>query len=215
MAARPFVFKLSWLETGTDTPIYGFNARVYWPRDIPMKLLYLLRHAKSSWDDPDLDDFDRPLNKRGRKSARAMAAYFKQTVIQPDSILCSPAKRTRETLKYLTPVLGPALAHLDRRVYEASYQTLLHCLAELPPEAGSVLLVGHNPGLERLALYLMSDRDHGPGAARLQDKYPTGSLAVLTAPAEAWGDLKVGSCRLDDFVRPIDLDADAETEADA
>jgi phosphohistidine phosphatase len=178
-----------------------------------MKLLYLLRHAKSSWDDPDLDDFDRPLNKRGRKSAKAMAAFFRDSGIAPESILCSPAKRTRETLKHLAPALGQAPVQLDRRIYEASYQTLLLCLADLPADVNSVLLVGHNPGLERLALYLMSDHGHGPGAARLQDKYPTGSLAVLSAPAFAWDDLKVGSCRLDDFVRPADLDAE-EAEAD-
>lgn len=180
-----------------------------------MKLLYLLRHAKSSWDDPDLDDFERPLNKRGRKSAKAMAAYFRTSGLAPGLVLCSSAKRTRETLKHLMPVLGPVPVQFDRRIYEASYQTLLLCLADLPSEAESVLLVGHNPGLERLALYLMSDHGHGPGAARLQDKYPTGSLAVLSAPASDWGDLKVGSCRLDDFVRPADLDAEADLDIDA
>jgi len=182
-----------------------------------MKLLYLLRHAKSSWDDPDLDDFDRPLNKRGRKAAKAMALYFRHAGILPQAVLCSPAKRTRETLKHLMPVLGQVPVQFDRRIYEASYQTLLLCLADLPSEAGSVLLVGHNPGLERLALYLMSDQGHGPGAERLQDKYPTGSLAVLSAPAVKWDELKVGSCRLDDFVRPadLDLDADADAEMDA
>lgn len=175
-----------------------------------MKLLYLLRHAKSSWDDPDLDDFERPLNKRGRKSAKAMAAFFGETGLAPDRILCSPAKRTRETLKHLMPVLGSAPAQFDRRIYEASYQTLLLCLADLPAEVNSALLIGHNPGLERLALYLMSDQGHGPGAARLMDKYPTGSLAMLTAPSAEWSDLKVGSCRLDDFVRPADLDIEAD-----
>lgn len=180
-----------------------------------MKLLYLLRHAKSSWDDPDLDDFDRPLNKRGRKSAKAMAAFFRQTSITPETILCSPAKRTRETLKHLAPALGRAPVQLDRRIYEASYQTLLLCLADLPAETNSALLIGHNPGLERLALYLMSDHGHGPGVARLHDKYPTGSLAILSAPADRWDHLKVGSCRLDDFVRPVDLDAEADADAAA
>ena len=179
-----------------------------------MKLLYLLRHAKSSWDDPDLDDFDRPLNKRGRKSAKAMAAFFRDSAIAPETILCSPAKRTRETLKYLAPALGQAPVQLDRRIYEASYQTLLLCLADLPSDVKSALLIGHNPGLERLALYLMSDQGHGPGAARLQDKYPTGSLAVLSAPAAGWDELKVGSCRLDDFVRPADLDGEMADAAD-
>jgi len=175
-----------------------------------MKQLFLLRHAKSSWDDPDMDDFDRPLNKRGRKAAKAMAAYLREAEIQPQSVLCSPAKRTRDTLKYLQPALGDAPIQFDRRIYEASYQTLLHCLADVPAETESVLMIGHNPGLERLALYLMSDCGHGVGAARMVDKYPTGSLAVLLAPASDWASLKVGSCRLDDFVRPADLDVDAD-----
>jgi phosphohistidine phosphatase len=174
-----------------------------------MKQLYLLRHAKSSWDDPDIDDFDRTLNKRGRRAAKAMAGYFREAGLAPSVVLCSPAKRTRETLKYLQPSLGGAPVLFDRRIYEASYQTLLQCLADLPADAESVLLIGHNPGLERLALYLMSDRGHGVGAARLQDKYPTGSLAILLAPANDWVSLKVGSCRLDDFIRPADLDAEA------
>lgn len=174
-----------------------------------MKQLYLLRHAKSSWDDPDIDDFDRTLNKRGRRAAKAMAAYFREAGLAPSAVLCSPAKRTRETLKYLQPALGEAPVQFDRRIYEASYQTLLHCLADLPSEAESALLIGHNPGLERLALYLMSDRGHGAGAVRMQDKYPTGSLAILLAPANDWASLKVGSCRLEDFIRPSDLDAEA------
>jgi phosphohistidine phosphatase len=180
-----------------------------------MKILYLLRHAKSSWDDPDLNDFDRSLNKRGRKAAKAMAAHFREAGITPEATICSPAKRTRETLKHLGPLLGAASVQFDRRIYEASYQTLLLCLAELPAEVNSVLLVGHNPGLERLALYLMSDHGHGPGVARLQDKYPTGSLAVLSAPATSWDALKVGSCRLDDFVRPADLDVETDADAEA
>jgi len=175
-----------------------------------MKLLYLLRHAKSSWDGQDIADFDRPLNKRGRKAAKLMAEYFKANAIQPAVVVCSPAKRTKETLKHLLPVLGGVEPIYDRRIYEASYQTLLQCLADLPPEAASVLLVGHNPGIERLALYLMNDLGHGPGAARMQDKYPTGSLAILSVPSDDWGDLKVGSGRLDDFIRPADLEETAE-----
>jgi phosphohistidine phosphatase len=135
-----------------------------------------------------------------------MAQYFKEQGIAPAIVLCSPAKRTKETLKHLMPVLGEAEVIFDRRVYEASYQTLLQCLADLPAELPSALLIGHNPGLERLALYLMNDLGHGPGAARMQDKYPTGSLAILSVPSDDWGDLKVGSGRLDDFIRPADLE---------
>jgi len=175
-----------------------------------MKLLYLLRHAKSSWDEPDIDDFDRPLNKRGRKAAKMMAHYFRDAKLKPGLVLCSPAKRTRETFKHLMPVLDDAPAQFDRRLYEASYQTLLLCLADLPADLESVLMIGHNPGLERLALYLMNESGDGPAVMRLQDKFPTGSLAILSVPADDWADLKVGSCRLDDFVRPVDLDAVAD-----
>lgn len=177
-----------------------------------MKLIYLLRHAKSSWDQPDIADFDRPLNKRGRKAAKLMQAYLHDKKIRPETVLCSPAKRARETLKFLLPALGEVTVRFEHRIYEASYQSLLLCLADLPSELGSVLLVGHNPGLERLALYLMNDLGHGPGAARLQDKYPTGSLAILSAPADDWAQLQVGSCRLDDFIRPVDLDGNNDDE---
>jgi phosphohistidine phosphatase len=177
-----------------------------------MKLLYLLRHAKSSWDNPDIADFDRPLNKRGRKAAKLMAHYLLGHGITPQSVICSPARRTRDTLKHLLPALTDRPVQFDHRIYEASYQTLLLCLADLPNDQQSVMLIGHNPGLERLALYLMNDLGHGPGAARLQDKYPTGSLAILSVPSDDWGDLKVGSGRLDDFIRPADLDASEDPD---
>ena len=142
MAARPFVFKLSWLETGTDTPVYGFNAPGYSPWDTPMKLLYLLRHAKSSWDDPDLDDFDRPLNKRGRKAAKTpWPPISRKPAFAPDRWCCArPAKRTRETLE--TYDGGDSRRYrpceYDRRIYEASYQTLLHCAWAIVPAEASL-----------------------------------------------------------------------------
>ena len=175
-----------------------------------MKLLYLLRHAKSSWDEAGITDFDRPVTKRGRKAAKLMAKHFREAGIRPEVVLCSPAKRSRETLKLLAPALGDAPVTLDRRLYEASYQTLLACIGDIPAAVSSVLLIGHNPGLERLALFLMNDSGHGPGASRMQDKFPTGSLAVLSAPTDDWHDLAVGSCRLDDFIRPADLDGEED-----
>ena len=173
-----------------------------------MRLLYLLRHAKSSWDDDSVADIDRPLSKRGRKAAKLMARHFLQHEIKPAAVICSSAKRTRETLKLMAPALDDAPVTLDHRIYEASYQTLLERIVDLPASMPSVLIIGHNPGLERLALFLMADEGHGPGVSRLQEKFPTGSLAILAADIDAWSDLSVGSCRLEDFVRPVDLDGE-------
>jgi phosphohistidine phosphatase len=175
----------------------------------PMKTLYLLRHAKSSWDDPNLDDFHRPLNKRGRKAARAMADYFAHHGLRPAMVLCSPALRTRQTLDALAAQLDAVEITFDERIYEASLQTLLARIHELPDHAGQVLLVGHNPGLERLALTLAETGVGDLALARLHDKFPTGTLAMLTTQAEQWDAVRAGSCRLEAFVRPADLDEEA------
>ena len=174
-----------------------------------MKLFYLLRHAKSNWDDPSIDDFDRPLSKRGQKTARLLADYFGATGIRPASILCSPARRARETLDLISPAIGEAGVTFDQRLYEASRQTLVALLTELPAEIPTALLIGHNPGLERLALFLTNDTGPDPALARMRMKFPTGGLAVLSAPIVDWSRLKGGSCRLDAFIRPADLEAPA------
>lgn len=187
-----------------------------------MKTLYLLRHAKSSWDDPNLEDFQRPLNKRGRKAAKLMAEYFRRSGIQPQLVLCSPARRTRQTFELLAPVLGDARVTFDERIYEASRQTLVARIAELPPLPAEVLLIGHNPGLERLALHL---GDHGdddaaagkaaPHLARLRDKYPTCGLTTIVSQADAWDAINPANSRLENFIRPVDLgDIEAELFAD-
>ena len=171
-----------------------------------MKQIFLLRHAKSSWDDPSLEDIERPLNKRGRKAAKAMAAHFTEHGLAPQTVLCSTAIRTRQTLDLLKPVLGEAPVIYDDRIYEAMPQTLLARLKELPESSASVLVVGHNPGLERLAHSLAGDQGEPKSLARMTAKYPTGSLAVLTAEVAAWTELKPETCRLESFICPVDLD---------
>ena len=117
-----------------------------------MKTLHLLRHAKSSWKDSTLKDFDRPLNKRGKLSANFIAKKLMAENFKPDLIYCSPAKRTKETYKYLNSTLNfkTSLDYKDE-IYEAHYSTLLNLINNVDSKHNSVLLIGHNPGLSNLA----------------------------------------------------------------
>ncbi|AVM74309.1 SixA phosphatase family protein [Magnetospirillum gryphiswaldense] len=175
-----------------------------------MKRIYLLRHAKSSWDEAGLDDFQRPLNPRGRKAAKAMGKYLKQHGIRPNLILCSAAARTRATYDILEPRLEGVPVSFEDRLYEATRGDLLHRLQALDGHLHSVLLIGHNPGLEKLALGLSAGNGDAEAVKRLEQKYPTGTLAVLETNVPHWPELDAGTCRLLDFIRPRDLDADDE-----
>jgi phosphohistidine phosphatase len=174
-----------------------------------VKTVLLLRHAKSAWDSPGLSDHDRPLNRRGEKAARGMAEYLVAQGPQPDLILCSTAVRARQTLAPLVDLLTPAPPiSLEKGLYLASEDVLLARLRDLPPEVGTVLLIGHNDGIWQLAEVLAG---HGKtnSLAALREKYPTGTLACLAAPTPRWPDLAVGSAELLAFVRPRDLMASA------
>jgi phosphohistidine phosphatase len=117
-----------------------------------MKELWLLRHAKSSWKDASLQDFDRPLKGRGLRNAHTMGRYFQKQGLYPDAIICSPALRTVQTLERIVDVCKwpRHIADFEPRVYESSSSTLREILTELPEDLGRVLLIGHNPGLEML-----------------------------------------------------------------
>lgn len=171
-----------------------------------MKTIYLLRHAKSSWKDAKLDDFDRPLNKRGRRAAALMGQYLVTSGIEPAQILCSSAERTRETLGYLQEAIGTSIpTRFEKGIYEAEAADLLNRLRGLSEVLPSVMVIGHNPGMERLALMLAADGGTGP--TRMADKFPTGALAVLSADIDAWEQLAPEIARLDAFVCPRDLEA--------
>lgn len=171
-----------------------------------MRQVLLLRHAKSSWDDPALGDFDRPLNNRGRRNARAMAAYLRKSALRPAMVLCSAARRTRETYDIVAPALEGIPVSFEAELYEAAKHDLLERLRRLDEHLCSVLLIGHNPGLERLALALSTGHGEAGPLARLAEKFPTGTLAVLDTDIGAWAALQEGTCRLTGFVRPADLD---------
>jgi phosphohistidine phosphatase len=170
-----------------------------------MRTLLLMRHAKSSWDRTDLADLDRPLAPRGRKAAPLIARHLRDRRLIPDLVLCSHAERVRETWQLMAPVLGGAVACKTlRSLYLATPSRLLEALRRAADEVRILMLIGHNPGLGALAASLA-----GAGAERalrrLQAKFPTGGLAVLTFANERWAELAAGGGVLDDFVRPRDL----------
>jgi phosphohistidine phosphatase len=167
-----------------------------------MKTLTLLRHAKSGWDDPSLTDFERPLNARGREAARAMGGALKRLGLAFDCILASPAARVTETIDGLAEAYGTIQPVYDERVYLASLDTLLAIVRETADSCGGLLIVGHNPGMERLALLLGRT---GPLREEIAAKYPTAALAEIALPIAHWRDTADGAGTLRRFIRPRDL----------
>jgi len=172
-----------------------------------MPELLLLRHAKSDWKDRRLDDFDRPLAPRGRQAAPLMARYLSDQGLQPDLVLCSSARRARETLDLVLTALAsaPEISYL-KTLYLAPPSRLLAALRRQSPECGRILLIGHNPGLHHLALALARDpagRLAGTAAQALAEKFPTAALARFQVPA--WPVLGEQPATLTEFVRPRDL----------
>ena len=150
-----------------------------------MKELFIMRHAKSSWDDPMLSDFDRPLNKRGKEDAPLMGEYLKKSGIKPDLIISSPAKRAKKTVRIVAEALGydnEQIRFVDS-VYEASPQSLLYLVCQLPDDAKRVMLVGHNPGLTMLANIL--------GDIAIEN-IPTAGVVGIAFDASKWEE----ACRM-------------------
>jgi phosphohistidine phosphatase len=178
-----------------------------------MKTLTLLRHAKSSWNDPVERDFDRPLNDRGRRAARVMGDYMRIESLHFDAVLVSPAARTLETFELVRAAMERDFsAHEDRRIYLASSVTLLEVLRDCDDSAESVLMVGHNPGLEDLILDLVPESGDTSIRDEVYIKFPTASFAVLHCDINSWADLDRRKARLFSFLRPRDLDPELGPE---
>lgn len=164
-----------------------------------MKRLFLLRHAKSSWDDPKMADRDRPLNARGLRDAPRMAAYMRAHGYVPDLALCSPAVRTRETAQALIPVIGEFPISYPETLYLAEPQTL-HRLLAAQETGEAVLVVGHNPGLATLATQITDFESLDD--ARHVHSFPTAALAVFEADAPNWPTAMSTRLKLIDFMTP-------------
>lgn len=170
-----------------------------------MRTLLLLRHAKSSRDEPDLADHDRPLAPRGSEAAPRIGAWLREHDPAPDLILCSTAVRAQQTLRLLRPALGDAApVRLLKSLYLASPSRLLSLIRRLPEDARCVLLIGHNPGLASVAQELAGDGS-GKALKRMDKKFPTAAVAELTLAEGSWPEVAPGAMRLAAFVRPKDL----------
>jgi phosphohistidine phosphatase len=167
-----------------------------------MLTLTLFRHAKSSWGHADLTDFDRPLNERGERDAPVMGRYLAEHGLIPDLILCSSARRTRETLD-LAWADWPVRPHADyvEALYLATQETMLGILRNVEGSTAHVMMIGHNPGIHAFA---MSMAGTGEADARfaLSSKYPTAAIANITFDDTAWSDIGSGQGRLAFFIAP-------------
>jgi phosphohistidine phosphatase len=172
----------------------------------PMLTLSLLRHAKSSWDDPTLADHDRPLNDRGNRDAPRMAAFIRDKKLVPDRILCSTAIRTRATLKHLLAALPkkPPVS-FEKGLYLAEAPKILATIEAVREATARLMLIGHSPGLHDLAMALVGKGDRQERFA-LMAKFPTATLAVITFDLERWHEIEAGMGRLEIFMTPRRLD---------
>jgi phosphohistidine phosphatase len=171
------------------------------------KRLFLLRHAKSSWADAFVEDFERALNKRGRKAAASLSKWLKSHNMEPELVLCSAATRTRQTLELIQDGLKtrPEIS-IERRLYLADGGVLLTRLSELDartPLPASVLLIGHNPGLEDLALRLIPPAETAT-RARIEAKFPTCAFVALRFVSENWGRIGPANATLEAYRIPAD-----------
>jgi phosphohistidine phosphatase len=158
-----------------------------------MKTLFILRHAKSAWDNPDLSDFERPLNSRGLDAARFIGELIYERNLEPQIIISSPAKRAKQTavlVKEIAEISQPIT--FDERIYEASPLTLFNLINEFDDKHESVLLVGHNPGLESLVRIL----------TREDQILPTAALVKINLDIENWSKLETNCGRLEFIIRP-------------
>jgi len=162
-----------------------------------LRELILLRHAKSDWKDDNLADIDRPLSERGRKNASKMGKWIQQQNLTPNLILTSPARRAQQTLKRICTECGSETQTIDS-LYEAEVDTLIQILASAP-EVERLMIIAHNPGIERLFNFLHKHTDEAE-----THLFPTASLAHFVLPDD-WNKLNSGDGRLIEFIRPKEI----------
>jgi phosphohistidine phosphatase len=168
-----------------------------------LRQLLLLRHAKSSWDDPGLSDHSRPLNARGREAAAALRQALLGLALSPDVVLVSSARRTLQTLEALEPWDDTPLIEPMDALYLATAPQILKVLNGVAETARSVMLIGHNPGLHELAVLLAGGARDPADMRRLAESFPTAAMAEFVVPG-SWRALSAGAVRLHRFVCPRD-----------
>jgi phosphohistidine phosphatase len=167
-----------------------------------MLTLSLFRHAKSSWDNPDLEDFERPLNERGEAAAPRMGKFMASQGMVPDLILCSPAARARQTLELALPHFrSEPTVNYEDELYLAPSATLLKRIRKLEAKVKHAMIVGHDPGLHSLASELTGSGDPELLQA-MTHKFPTAGLAVIQFDVSAWSKVRPGTGRLELFMTP-------------
>jgi phosphohistidine phosphatase len=172
------------------------------------KVLYLLRHANASRAETPAADMDRPLDERGRQDASLLAAYMKREAVAPALVLCSPARRAMETWELLAPALGGAVpAEMPRSLYLASASRLHATLQGVAAKVERVLLIGHNPGIARLAAGLAEPGTKVEMLEALEQEFSAAAMAELHFEVAGWSGLAAGGGRLAGSVRPRDLQA--------
>ena len=171
-----------------------------------MRRLFLLRHAKSSWQTEGQEDFDRPLNARGRKAVPMIGSYLQDNGCSPDLILCSTACRARETLGLLLPCLrGEATITLEDTLYLASADRLLARVKETGDGFTDLMIIAHNPGMQDLTLTLAA---FGTDLPTVREKYPTAALAQIDFDANSWASIDPQAGVLARFVTPRALETE-------
>ncbi|MBW8708561.1 MAG: histidine phosphatase family protein [Alphaproteobacteria bacterium] len=172
-----------------------------------MKRLFLLRHAKAQPADGGTEDFDRTLMLTGMQDAGAMARYLRKSDYKADLILCSSAVRTTQTAELILQQLDSEIEYRDN-LYLADAAKLVAAVRAAPAAISSLMIVGHNPGLEACAGLLAREPVRRKERARheaLEEKFPTCAVAVLDFDVGRWRDVAQGSGKLGEFVRPKDL----------
>jgi phosphohistidine phosphatase len=174
-----------------------------------MRRLLLFRHAKSERSEPGMEDRARVLIERGRKDAAKIGAYMASHALVPDRVVISPAARTQETWKAAATGFRPAPAAMTvEQLYDATPHGIFAVIKEAPATAHTLLVVGHNPGLQEVALMLIASGDIDT-RERLREKLPTSGLVIIDFAFDAWSKLHPQSGRLERFVSPRSLDAAA------
>jgi phosphohistidine phosphatase len=167
-----------------------------------MRRLLLLRHAKAERSQPDGRDHDRMLAARGRTDAKTLGAYLARHAFIPDRAVVSTSARTRETWTLLAAAMGKSPpVSFDERIYDATAEAILGAIRETGPKAGTLLVVGHNPGLQELAAMLVASGNI-EARERLGRKFPTSALVVISFAVEDWAGVHPRGGRLEHFVTP-------------